>query len=87
MKIFSAILLSTCLFVYKPSHAQSAIDPKPLNIHKGNFGTDMRKFYSQVHLKQNDSAIITGKQILKVKPHNAFITYQIGELYEKLGTL
>jgi tetratricopeptide (TPR) repeat protein len=85
MKIFSTLLLSTCLFVCKFSHAQSTTGPKPLNIQKDNSGTDIRKFYSQVNLKQNDSAIITGKQILKVKPHNAFITYQIGELYEKLG--
>ncbi len=45
----------------------------------------MRKFYSQVHLKKNDSAIVTGKQIINLRPHNAFITYQIGQLYEKIG--
>jgi tetratricopeptide (TPR) repeat protein len=85
MKIFGAILLSICLFVCKFSHAQSATGPKLLNIHEDNLGTDIRKFSSQIRLKQYDSAIVTGKQILKVKPHNAFITYQIGELYEKLG--
>jgi tetratricopeptide (TPR) repeat protein len=45
----------------------------------------IRKFNSQAYLKQNDSAIVTGKQIIRMRPNNAYYTYQIGMLYEKNG--
>ncbi len=85
MKALSILLLAICFFACKSPHSQSLQNPDLHNRDTHDSHFYMKKFYSQVHLKQNDSAIITGKQIIKLKPKNALITYEIGELYEKTG--
>ncbi|MGZ3766682.1 MAG: tetratricopeptide repeat protein [Mucilaginibacter sp.] len=85
MKIFTVILLSITFLAGESSYSQSLKNAEPLKGDEHLFSAYIKKFYSQVHLKNNDSAILTGKQIIKIRPHNAFITYQIGGLYEKTG--
>jgi tetratricopeptide (TPR) repeat protein len=85
MKALSVLLLAICFFASKSSYSQNSLNPNLKDSSMHNWGAYMKKFYSQVRLKHNDSAIITGKQIIKLKPKNALITYEIGELYEKTG--
>ncbi|HZX59949.1 MAG TPA: hypothetical protein VFE54_14530 [Mucilaginibacter sp.] len=85
MKLIAALLLLIAFTTSENSYSQALLSLGPEKSDSHIFGSYIRKFNSQVHLKQNDSAIVTGKQIIRIRPNNAYYTYQIGELYEKTG--
>lgn len=85
MKLIAALLLFIAFTTSESSYSQAVISFGPEKSDSHIVASYIRKFNSQVHLKQNDSAIVTGKQIIRIRPNNAYYTYQIGELYEKTG--
>ena len=85
MKLIAALLLSIAFTASENSYSQALLSLGPEKSDSHIFGSYVRKFNSQVYLKQNDSAIVTGKQIIRIRPNNAYYTYRIGELYEKTG--
>ncbi len=79
------LLLLLALIAGENAYSQAVLSLGPEKPDTRIVAHYIRKFNAQVSLKQNDSAIVTGKQIISRRPNNAYYTYQIGELYEKKG--